>query len=134
MLVNKQKVCLVFSSSSRHENFDEKLLSHPCFEQPLLFGDKTNLIIFKQTAKTVQKLFNGIAGFDVSFEGYKLFFKEAWKENYSYLKFSRLVDKEKFCFCYETKKEFRTFKTVTDSFWKNSSVCTRKHSGMISFC
>ena len=63
MLDYNQKEIHPFFTRGRHENIDVYYLSQRYFELPLIIRDNSNIIIlFKQTAKTVQNLYNDIAG------------------------------------------------------------------------
>ena len=90
----------------RHEGSDVcYYLPEPYFELPLLIRDNiNNIIVFKQTAKTVQNLFNDKACLDMSYEEFKGLCRGAWKEKQSYLKINRIDDEEKHCICNESKK------------------------------
>ena len=58
MLESRKKDVSPFFTRGRHENIYEFLLSQRDFELPILIRDNSNIIIlFKQTAKTVQSLF-----------------------------------------------------------------------------
>ena len=110
MLDHNQKEMCPFFTRGRHENIDVFYLSQRYFELPLIIRDNSNIIIlFKQTAKTVQNLYNDIAGFDMSYNEFKNLCREAWNKKYSYLKIDRLNDDEKYTICNESEKECKVF-------------------------
>ena len=87
MLDHNQKEIHPFFTRGRHENIDVYYLSQRYFELPLIIRDNSNIIIlFKQTAKTVQNLYNDIAGFDMDYNEFKDLCREAWKKNIVILK------------------------------------------------
>ena len=97
MLDHNQTEIHPFFTRGRHENINVYYLSQKYFELPLIIRDNSNIIIlFKQTAKTVQNLYNDIAGFDMDYNEFKNLCREAWNKKYSYLKINRLCDDEKY--------------------------------------
>ena len=111
MLDSNQKELSPFFTRGRHENIDVYYLSQRYFELPLIIRDNSNIIIlFKQTAKTVQNLYSDIAGFDMSYNEFKNLCREAWNKKYSYLKINRLDEDEKYTICNESEKEYKVFK------------------------
>ena len=117
MLEQGMKDVSPFFTRGRHENIDVYYLSQRYFELPLLIRDNSNIIIlFKQTAKTVQNLYNDIAGFDMSYDEFKNLCREAWSKKYSYLKIDRLDDNEKYTICNESEKEYTIFKPKSTPF------------------
>ena len=59
MLEQSMKDVSPFFTRGRHENIDVYYLSQRYFELPLIIRDNSNIIIlFKQTAKTVQNLYS----------------------------------------------------------------------------
>ena len=110
MLDSNQKELCPFFTRGRHENIDVYYLSQRYFELPLIIRDNSNIIIlFKQTAKTVQNLYNDIGGFDMDYNEFKNLCREAWNKKYSYLKINRLNDDEKYTICNESEKEYSNF-------------------------
>ena len=119
MLENKQNDISPFVTRGRHEGTDVYYLSQRNFELPLLIRDNSSIIIwFTQTAKTVQQIFNDLAGFDMSYDEFKELCREAWKEKYYYLKINKIDDEEEYCICNESKKEYKIFKPQTNPLWK----------------
>ena len=117
MLDYNQKEVSPFFTRGRHENIDVYYLSQRYFELPLIIRDNSNIIIlFKQTAKTVQNLYNDIAGFDMDYIEFKNLCREAWNKKYSYLKINRLCDDEKYTICNESNREYKVFKPKTQPF------------------
>ena len=117
MLDYNQKEIHPFFTRGRHENIDVYYLSQRYFELPLIIRDNSNIIIlFKQTAKTVQNLYNDIAGFDMDYNEFKNLCREAWNKKYSYLKINRLDEDEKYTICNESDKEYKIFKPKTQAF------------------
>ena len=114
MLDSNQRELCPFFTRGRHENISVYYLSQRYFELPLIIRDNSNIIIlFKQTAKTVQNLYNDIAGFDMNYNEFKDLCREAWNKKYSYLKINRLNDDEKYTICNESEKEYKIFKPKT---------------------
>ena len=114
---NQRELCIHFFTRGRHEDIDVYYLSQRYFELPLIIRDNSNIIIlFKQTAKTVQNLYNDIAGFDMDYNEFKDLCREAWNKKYSYLKIDRLNDDEKYTICNESEKEYKIFKPKTQPF------------------
>ena len=117
MLDHNEKEIQPFFTRGRHENIDVYYLSQRYFELPLIIRDNSSIIIlFKQTAKTVQNLFNDIAGFNMDYNEFKDLCREAWKKKYSYLKINRLADIEKYTICNESDKEYKIFKPKSQPF------------------
>ena len=117
MLDSNQKEVSPFFTRGRHKNIDVYYLSQRYFELPLIIRDNSNIIIlFKQTAKTVQNLYNDIAGFDMDYNEFKNLCREAWNKKYSYLKINRLCDDEKYTICNESEKEYKVFKPKSTPF------------------
>ena len=60
-------------------------------------------LLFKQTLKDVENLYRDIAGFDMSYDEFKKLCKEAWCDEYNYLKIIRQNKKnERYCVCNES--------------------------------
>ena len=117
MLDHNQKEINPFSTRGRHENIDVYYLSQRYFELPLITRDNSSIIIlYKQTAKIVQNLYNDIAGFDMVYNEFKNLCREAWKKKYSYLKINRLDDNEKYTICNESDNEYKIFIPKTQAF------------------
>ena len=51
----------------------------------------TVVIIFKQTLKDVEHLYRDVAGFDMSRKEFKNFCREAWKDDFHYLKIDEAI-------------------------------------------
>ena len=52
------------------------------------------IILFQQTLKDVENLYRDIAGFDMSYDEFKMLYKEAWRDKYDYLEINKLDDKK----------------------------------------
>ena len=118
MLDSNQKLIDPFFTRGRHENFDVYYLSQRYFELPIIIRDNSNIIIlFKQTAKTVQSLYNDIAGFDMSYEEFKNLCREVWKNEFNYLKIERHKNRqERYSIWNESNPQYKVFKPVTEPF------------------
>ena len=87
MLDHNQREIHPFFTRGRHENIDVYYLSQRYFELPLIIRDNSNIIIlFKQTAKTVQNLYNDIAGFDMITMNLKIYVERHGIKNIVILK------------------------------------------------
>ena len=114
---SNQKDINPFFTRGRHENIDVYYLSQRYFELPLIIRDNSNIIIlFKQTAKTVQNLYSDLGGFDMDYNEFKNLCREAWNKKYSYLKINRLDDDEKYTICNESDREYKVFKPKSTPF------------------
>ena len=118
MLDSNQKLIDPFFTRGRHENIDVYYLSQRYFELPIIIRDNSNIIIlFKQTAKTVQSLYNDIAGFDMSYEEFKNLCREVWKNEFNYLKIERHKNRqERYSIWNESNPQYKVFKPVTEPF------------------
>ena len=118
MLDSNQKLIDPFFTRGRHENIDVYYLSQRYFELPIIIRDNSNIIIlFKQTAKTVQSLYNDIAGFDMSYEEFKNLCREVWKNEFNYLKIERHKNRqERYSIWNESNPQYKVFKPATEPF------------------
>ena len=118
MLDSNQKLIDPFFTRGRHENIDVYYLSQRYFELPIIIRDNSNIIIlFKQTAKTVQSLYNDIAGFDMSYEELKNLCREVWKNEFNYLKIERSKNRQvRYSIWNESNPQYKVFKPVTEPF------------------
>ena len=117
MLDHNQKELCPFFTRGRHENIDVYYLSQRYFELPLIIRDNSNIIIlFKQTAKTVQNLYSDLGGFDMDYKEFRNLCRKAWNKKYSYLKINRLDEDEKYTICNENEKEYTIFKPKSTPF------------------
>ena len=63
-------------------------------------------ILFRQISKDLESTFRDIVGFDLSFDEYKDFCREAWKDGgFNYLSFDRSKEKSDREKCFFTKLE-----------------------------
>ena len=74
-------------------------------------------ILFKQTAKTGQSLYDDIAGLDMSYEEFKNLCREVWKNEFNYLKIGRFKNRqERYSIWNESNPQYKVFKPVTEPF------------------
>ena len=98
VLENKQKDNFIYFTSGRHEHFAVCFYSQRHFELSIIRRDsRKNNILIIQFDKTVENLLIATAKFDTSYEVFNQFCSEALRGKYTYPKFKRLVDEEKFC-------------------------------------
>ena len=76
----------------RHTFCDVCYLSQSYFDVPKknIRNNSNIIIIFQQTLKDVEEIYRDIAGFDMSYDEFKSFCREAWNVKYSYFIINRL--------------------------------------------
>ena len=91
MLDSNQKSIHPFFTGGRHNDLDVYYLSESYFDLPKrTISNNSNIMIsFQQTLKDVEHIYRDIAGFDMSYDEFKSFCRESWKEKYNYLLINR---------------------------------------------
>ena len=94
MLLSKQESNIdLFFTRGRHKNTGIYYISQSYFHLPKnTIGNKSNInIFFKQTLRDIILLFHDIAGLDMSLEEWKQLCREAWENDYDYLRTYRFA-------------------------------------------
>ena len=88
MLDSNQKVIDPIFTRGRHNNLDVHYLSQSYFNLPIktIKNNSNIIILLQQTLKDVEHSYKDIAEFDMSYDEFKEFGREAWKEKYKFLK------------------------------------------------
>ena len=120
MFDSNQKLIDPFFTRGRFKSFDVYYLSQSYFEVPkrTIRNNSNIIILFQQTLKDVEHIYRDIAGFDMSYDEFKNFCREAWKEKNNYLLLIRLEDKNgsKYQLCNESNPNYMIFNPQTDPF------------------
>ena len=120
MLDSNQKLIDPFFTRGRHNDLDVFYLSQSYFDLPkrTIRNNSNIIILFQQTLKDVENLYRDIAGFDMSYDEFKMLCREAWRDKYDYLEINRMENKkgEKYKLCNESKYQYRIFNPETDPF------------------
>ena len=76
------------------------------------------IIFFQQSLSDVEHVYREIAGFDMSYDEFKSFCREAWNGKYNYLKINRLEGKHgyKYKICSESIPKYKFFNPQTGPF------------------
>ena len=120
MLDSNQKLIDPFFTRGRHNDLDVYYLSQSYFDLPkrTIRNNSNIIILFRQTVKDVEHIYRDIAGFDMSYDGFKSLCREAWRDTYNYLLINRLEDKNgsKYMICNESNLQYQIFNPQTDPF------------------
>ena len=95
MLDSNQKLIDPFFTRGRHRDCDVYYLVQSYFDLPkrTIRNNLNIVVLLKQTLKDVENLYCDIAGFDMSFDEWKIICKDAWCDEYNYLKINNLNKK-----------------------------------------
>ena len=118
MLDSIQNLIDPFFTRGKHQNIDVYYLSQSYFDLPKRIRNNSNIImLFNQTAKTVQNLHQDVAGHDMSYVEFKNLCREAWSEEFSYLKIERnKIREERYSICNQSNPQYKDFKPATKPF------------------
>ena len=86
MLDSNQKLIDPYFTRGGHNDLDVYYLSKTYFDLPKRTNrnNSNTTILFQQTLKDVEHIYRDIAGFDMSYDEFKEFYREAWKYQYIY--------------------------------------------------
>ena len=113
MLDSNQKLIDPFFTRGRHNDLNIYFLSQSYFDLPKrTIRNNSNIIIY------YRYIYTDIAGFDMSYDEFKRFCKEAWRDKYNYSLINRLEDKNgsKYMICNESNPQCQIFNPQTDPF------------------
>ena len=120
MLESNQKLIDPFFTRGRHNLCDVYYLSQSYFDVPkrTIRMNSNIIILFRQNLRDVEHIYRNIAGFDMSYDKFKVLCREAWKENYNYLEINMLEDKNesKNKICNESNPNYKIFNPQTEPF------------------
>ena len=119
MLDSNQKLIDPFFTRGRHRGCDVYYLAQSYFDLPkrTIRNNSNIVILFKQTLKDVEHLYRDIAGFDMSYDEFKKLCKEAWGDEYNYLKINRQNKKnDRYYILNESCMQFQIYEPETDPF------------------
>ena len=76
-----------FFTRGRHEDLDVYYISQSYFGLPRqsIRNNSDRLILFKQTLRDVQSMYDDIGAYDMNYDEFKLMCHKAWDEKYNYL-------------------------------------------------
>ena len=120
MLDSNQRLIDPFFTRGRHNWCDVCYLSYSFFDVPkrTIRMNSNIIILFRQGLRDVEHIYRDIAGFDVFYDKFKEFCREAWKEKYSYLEINMLEDRNerKYKICNESNPNYKIFNPQTEPF------------------
>ena len=121
MLDSNQKLIDPIFTRGRHNKLDVHYLSQSYFNLPkkTIRNNSNIIILLQQTLKDVEHNYKDIAEFDMSYDEFKEFCREAWKEKYKlFINKKRLEDKngKQYRICIESNLEYKIFYPPTYPF------------------
>ena len=118
MLDSNQRLIDPFFTRGRHKSCDVYYLCQSYFDAPKkTVRNNSNIInLFQKTLKDVEHIHRDIAGFDMSYEEFKRWCREAWNKKFNYLLIRRLEDKNmsRYRICNESNPNYKIFNPETD--------------------